>query len=50
MTDKPIRKFYDVRTKTKFSTKDYVYRTKGKTEFAVAKHNGKECWVIIGRK
>ena len=46
----PRLKFYDVRSRSKFSSSDYKHVTRGKTKFAVANSpKGNESWRIVGR-
>ncbi len=44
--------FYDVKTKTKFKTSEYVVRTKGGRQFAVTKSKSgtHECWRVLGKQ
>jgi hypothetical protein len=41
--------FYSVKDKKKFTTDDYKIVTKKGRRFAVANHNGSECYRIIGK-
>ncbi len=48
--EKKLLSFYDVRTKKKFDSKDWVHKVRSGKNFAVAvnpKSKG-ECWRIIG--
>lgn len=46
---KPVLEFYDLRTKKKFKSTDYVFRNKSARKFAVAKApSGIESWRIVG--
>ena len=46
--------FYDVKTKSKFTTSDFEVRKKGERYFAVCKSPTKgathECWRILSKK
>ena len=44
--------FYDVKTKSKFSTSDYQIKEKGGRFFAVTKSKAgtHECWRVLGKE
>lgn len=41
--------FYDMKTKQKFATNNYKIVSKSGRRFAVANHNGTECWRVMGK-
>lgn len=48
---KPKISFYDVKTKKKFETDDYVVKERSGRHFAVCKspNGGHECWRVLGK-
>lgn len=41
--------FYNLKTKKKFETSDYVVKNRSGRKFAVAKKDGTECWRVMGK-